>query len=132
MRSIVCDAGPLFCLQEANLLELLRAAGQLFIPPAVEAELRSLDPIPSWLQLVALGESFAETARAWAQAGLLDPGEAEALALAKQINADWLLTDDAAARLVARGEGLEVHGSLGLVLWAAATRHLDLAGSQQP
>ena len=44
--------------------------------------------------------------------------------LAIQIGAHWLLTDDAAARLVAQQQGLEVHGSLGVVLWAAATGHL--------
>lgn len=32
--------------------------------------------------------------------------------------------DDAAARVFATALGLEVHGSLGIVLWAAARRHL--------
>jgi predicted nucleic acid-binding protein len=64
-------------------------------------------------------------ARSWQQAGLLHYGEAQAIALARQLGADWLLTDDAAARLLAQSLGLEVHGSLGLVLWAAATRRLS-------
>jgi predicted nucleic acid-binding protein len=34
------------------------------------------------------------------------------------------LTDDAAARLVAQQHGLEVHGSLGVILWGAASGHL--------
>jgi predicted nucleic acid-binding protein len=55
----------------------------------------------------------------------LDAGEAEAIALAKQVAADWLLTDDAAARLFASALGVEVHGSLGILLWAAAAGHLD-------
>ena len=55
---------------------------------------------------------------------------AQAIALAKQLEAEWLLTDDAAARLFAQREGIEVHGSLGLVLWAAATGHLDFAAAQ--
>jgi len=55
----------------------------------------------------------------------LDPGEAQALALALQSEADWLLTDDAAARLIAQQHGLEVHGSLGVVLWGAATGHFQ-------
>ena len=42
------------------------------------------------------------------------------MGLAEEINADWLLTDDAAARLLAAGAGIEVHGSLGVVLWNAA------------
>ena len=66
-----------------------------------------------------------DDARSWLHAGLLDPGEAQALALAAQISADWLLTDDAAARTLAEHQGFEVHGSLGIVLWAAAAGHLD-------
>ena len=53
--------------------------------------------------------------------------EAEAIALAKQLDADWFLTDDSAARLFAEAAGLETHGSLGIVLWAAATGHLAQA-----
>jgi len=57
---------------------------------------------------------------------LLHYGEAQAIALARQLGSDWLLTDDAAARLLAESQGLEVHGSLGLVLWLAAMRHLTV------
>jgi predicted nucleic acid-binding protein len=54
---------------------------------------------------------------------LLDAGEAEAIALARQLNANWFLTVDAAARVLAASLGLEVHGALGIVLWAATIRH---------
>jgi predicted nucleic acid-binding protein len=57
--------------------------------------------------------------------GLLDAGEAEAMALARQLSAHWFLTDDAAARVLAASLALEVHGSLGIVLWAATIRHLS-------
>ena len=56
-----------------------------------------------------------------ATGGLAAYGEAQAIALARQFGPDWLLTDDASARLLAQSLGLEVHGSLGLVLWSAAT-----------
>jgi predicted nucleic acid-binding protein len=55
----------------------------------------------------------------------LEAGEAEAIALARQLSAAWFLTDDAAARVCATVLGLEVHGSLGIVLWAAARKHLS-------
>jgi predicted nucleic acid-binding protein len=45
--------------------------------------------------------------------------------LARRLRADWFLTDDAAARLFAQSLGIEVHGSLGVVLWAAAVSELD-------
>jgi predicted nucleic acid-binding protein len=45
--------------------------------------------------------------------------------LALQLKADWLLTDDAEARQFAETLGLEVHGSIGLLLWAVAWGHLS-------
>ena len=45
--------------------------------------------------------------------------------LAKRINATWFLTDDTEARIFASVSGIEVHGSLGIVLWLAAMGHLD-------
>jgi len=51
-------------------------------------------------------------------------------ALARQGQADWFLTDDAAARLFAQVLGLEVHGSLGIVLWATAAGHLNQTAAE--
>jgi predicted nucleic acid-binding protein len=102
----------------------------------VYSELVELDPFwreekPAWVILSELSSSSAETALSWLRAGLLDPGEAQALALAIQFKADWFLTDDAAARLVAQQHGLEVHGSLGVILWGAATGHLQQAEADE-
>ena len=66
-------------------------------------------------------------ASGWQQSGLLEVGEAKAIALARQLSARWLLTDDAAARVFATMMGLEVRGSLGVVLWAAARGYLSHA-----
>jgi predicted nucleic acid-binding protein len=134
VRCVVSDTGPLFHLTEADAFSLTRLVGDLHIPSQVHAELAYLFSAwesPPWLKIDALEALHAAEAAAWQQSGLLDPGEAEAIALARQIKADWLLTDDAAARLFAAGLGLEVHGSLGVVLWAAATGHLDRAQADQ-
>jgi predicted nucleic acid-binding protein len=53
-----------------------------------------------------------------AQAFLLDVGELEALKLMQQSPGAILLTDDAAARLVAERLGYEVHGTIGVVVRA--------------
>ena len=45
--------------------------------------------------------------------------------MAQTTAADWFLTDDAGARLVAVSLGLEAHGSLGVVLWNVAHRLLS-------
>ena len=71
-----------------------------------------------------LSEENALQAEQWMASAGLALGEAQAIALARSLPADWLLTDDASARLVALLLGLEVHGSLGVVIWAAALGHL--------
>jgi len=45
---------------------------------------------------------------------------------------DWFLTDDAAARLMAESLGMEVHGSIGVVLWAAAHRLIARIEAERP
>ncbi len=130
MRVVVTNTGPLLHLHEARGLALLRLTGRIYVPPAVATELAALRPaapaaLPAWVTLTRLHSTHQHEARAWQQADLLHPGEAEALALARQEHAAWFLTDDAAARLLAQTLGLEVHGSLGIVLWAAAKGHLE-------
>jgi predicted nucleic acid-binding protein len=129
MRLAASDTGPVLHLSEAQALDLLGLAAEVHIPPTVDVELTQHVPDwsarrPDWLVLDALVSPHLEDAAAWQQAGLLDGGEAEAIALARQINADWLLTDDAAARLFARAMNIEAHGSLGIVLWVAAAGQL--------
>lgn len=128
VRLVVSNTGPLLHLAEARALQILSYAGEVHIPKAVEVEMSHLDSTwrtPRWIKVDSLDASRQGRAQTWHQAGLLDRGEAEAIALAQQIQAAWFLTDDAAARLFAQALGLEVHGSLGLVLWAVATGHLQ-------
>ncbi len=129
VRRVVSDTGPLLHLMEAKALELVALAGEVYIPHSVDAEMSRHDVSwtaekPTWVGVVRLATPYETEAEAWRKAGLLDPGEAQAIALARQMNADWLLTDDAPARLLAQALGIEVHGSLGIVLWAAAKDHL--------
>ena len=134
MICAVADTGPLLHLTEAEALHLLRLVGDLHVPPTVMAEIAyhvAGWPMPEWITLDALAPAHAADAATWQQAGLLDAGEAEAIALARQMTADWLLTDDAAARLFAEELGIEVHGSLGIVLWAAAVGHLERSEAER-
>lgn len=128
MRLVVSNTGPLIHLSEAQALELLELTGEVHIPEGVDHEARRRVPAwskPAWLAIDKLNEPHITEAVDWQQAGFLDFGEAEAIALTRQLKADWLLTDDAAARLLAKGLGIEVHGSLGIVLWAAAIGRLN-------
>ena len=135
MRQVVSDTGPLLHLGEAQVLLLLEQSGNVFIPKAVDLELSRyqaawLSERPSWIRVEGLVSPYDGEAAQWQQAEWLHKGEAEAVALARQMDADWLLTDDAAARLFAQSLGLEVHGSLGIVLWATAQGHLQRAEAE--
>ncbi len=127
-RIVVCDTGPLLHLSEAGAIHLLQHAGEILTPPVVasefEANAQGWRP-PNWVKVVDLDNRSNKQAVGWVQEGHIDQGEAEAIGLALQINADWLLTDDAKARQFAESLGLEVHGSIGLLLWNAAVGNLD-------
>lgn len=128
MKRFVADTGPILHLHEAGALLLLPLIGKVFLPPLVVAELRahslSLWPgaFPEWTKLQTLSPENQQRALQWQRAGFLHGGEAESLALTLEIKPDWFLTDDAAARLMAESLGIEVHGSIGVVLWTAANK----------
>lgn len=127
VRLIVADTGPLLHLGEIGALKLLHSVGEIHVPDSVEEEIALLNKDwlstrPPWVAVTPLDPSRAAESRAWQQAGLLDRGEADAIGLARQLPASWLLTDDASARLMAEALGIETHGSLGVVLWASSSR----------
>jgi predicted nucleic acid-binding protein len=129
MKIVVCDTGPILHLREAGLLNLLERAGKVAIPKGVDRELSELDGSwrdlkPSWISVEVLSEKEVSDAIALHGTGFLGMGEAEAVIMAKNLKADWFLTDDTAARTFANMIGLEVHGSLGVILWAAAVGYL--------
>lgn len=127
-RIIICDTGPLIHLREANAIHLLKQAGDILVPPAVAEEFKRNQPnakFPDWIQICELTTRSAGQAAKWVRNDEVDPGEAQAIALALQQPCDWLLTDDAEARRFAESLGLEVHGSIGLLLWTAASGHIE-------
>ena len=133
MRRIVSNTGPVLHLLEAQAFDLLSLTGDIHLPIGVEHEIARVIPAwqrPNWITVDKLSEPYATESATWEQAGLLHAGEAATIGLARQLKAEWVLTDDTAARLVARTLGLEVHGSLGVVLWAAAVGHLARAEAE--
>jgi predicted nucleic acid-binding protein len=127
MRIVVCDTGPLLHLSEAGAIHLLQLAGEIIIPPVVSLEFeqnaQGWNP-PQWVVVKELDEISDRKSISWVQGKHIDPGESAAIALAKQLKADWLLTDDAKARQFAESLELEVHGSIGLLLWSMAEGHM--------
>jgi predicted nucleic acid-binding protein len=137
MTQWVADTGPVLHLAEAGALGLLPLLGEIALPSSVHEELRlKRDPVnlPAEFRILPLIDRHLLEAEDWCKAGLVHRGEAQAIALARQIRADVFLTDDAAARLLATSLGLQARGSLGVILWLAgqqkishpeASRHLE-------
>jgi len=130
MKIVVCDTGPILHLKEIGLLDLLGETGKVIIPKGVDIDLSEInlswkDQKPSWISVKELSPQESFSISALYNSGLLDMGEAEAIILAQLLKADWFLTDDISARVFANVIGLEVHGSLGVLLWSAATGYLQ-------
>ena len=130
--AIVSDTGPLIAFARVGQLDLLRRLyGQIIVPSAVHAELALGSNRPGAKALAATLEAgwvavqpatdrnvVSEVARH------LDRGEAEAIALAEQRSARFLLIDDAKGRRIARQRGVRVVGVAGVLLVAKSQGEL--------
>lgn len=117
---VVADTSPinyLILIDQIAIIETLY--GRILIPHAVHEELLSLkapsnvrawakDP-PHWLEILSPSTGLhPPVAR-------LDRGETEAIALAEELHADWLLIDETAGRNEAARRGLQTIGTLGIL-----------------
>jgi predicted nucleic acid-binding protein len=123
----ICDAGPLIHLEELGCLDVLRDFAEVRVAEAVWQEVRAHQPSALRRRSVKLQrmESAPDAEPELielAHAFLLHGGEIESLQLMPQSPDAMLLTDDAAARLVAEQLGYEVHGTIGIVVRAIRTR----------
>ena len=82
--------------------------------PRTTAAVRTwLAHTPSWLEVEQVDEPVDP------QLARLDPGERQAIQLAKRAHADLLLMDERLGVRIARAQGLAVTGTLGTLLQAA-------------
>ena len=119
---VVSDTTAITTLLKAGMEGLLP---QLFenvtIPQAVWDELLAFhSQLPNSVLLRAVGRAD----RRLPETALLGRGEAEAITLAKEINADLLLTDDLKARGIAAGLNIKCTGLLGLLIRAKQRGHI--------
>ncbi len=113
---VVADAGPLIALKGIDRLHLLRDLyGDVLAPPAVLREISpSVGSPPGWIvQATPSGKVPVDLLES-----RLGVGEVEAIQLARQISADWLLLDDLAARRWALARELPVVGTVGILVRA--------------
>ena len=122
---VVSDTSPITALLTSGAGDLLvQLFHEAVIPTAVRDELlRSHRVLPTWLRV----ETVQDSARVRAYAQTLDIGEAEAIELARELRADYLLMDERKGRAIARREGIPIIGLLGIVLLAKRQRLIPSA-----
>jgi len=129
--TVISDTSPLNYLALIDLQDILPALFErVLIPEAVWHELSSpaaplpvkdwLGTSPSWLDRRIVSQISPDLQT-------LDSGEREAIALAQSVEAGLVLLDERRGRRVARGLGLTVSGTLGVLDLAARRGLVDLA-----
>jgi uncharacterized protein len=123
---VVSNTSPILNLAIIGKLSLLRDQfGDILIPEAVLDELRVEEDLPGsrtirdalrigWIRIEAV--KLYPLVRSMQRD--LDKGEAEAIALAIQLNADWILIDEREGRKAVKSMDLKVVGVLGVLLKA--------------
>jgi len=110
--TVVSNASPLIAFERIRRQELLkRLFGTIFIPPTVRVEVFGLQQPPDWIV-------EREPTLAFHPSKSLGRGEVEAIALALELKADWLLMDDLDGRKEAIRLGLTVMGTIGVLIHA--------------
>lgn len=131
--AVVSNTSPILNLAIVGQLDLIRQQfEQVQIPPAVLAELKVQEERPGSQEIQAALESgwiqvqeIDSPSYVWLLQQTLDKGEAEAIALAMALEADWTLLDERDGRKVAKSLGLRVTGVLGVLLRAKQSGKLS-------
>jgi predicted nucleic acid-binding protein len=123
---VISDASPVNVLIRIELVHVLPMLyGRVIIPSLVAGELADPRAPKSVREFMALPPKWVEvqSPREVLQIGRLGDGEAAAISLAREIEADLLLVDDRKARREAARLGVNIVGTIG-ILEAAADRDL--------
>lgn len=123
MAVVVSDTTPLHYLILIGRDSVIKTLyGQVIVPPGVMQELchPAAPPIiAEWAKSPPTWVTIKSPTSIPARFEHLDFGERQALALAKEIQADFILLDDKFARRFAAFESIKVKGTLGIVADAA-------------
>lgn len=115
---VVSNTSAIIALAQVGQLDLLsHLFTQVTIPAAVRRELGPTFVMPNWL----VEKSLSQPISAQVLNAQLGNGESEAISLAVELQARWVILDDRPARRLAEALGLPVIGTLGILL--AAKRH---------
>lgn len=125
---VVSDTSVISGLVQAGHLYILRDLYEkIVIPTCVYLELRDLDQ--AFLHQIELDwievKEVSNKSLVAEFIDMLDPGEAEAIALATELRSDLLLIDEIKGRTVATQMGLSVIGTLGALTEAKRKNYLS-------
>jgi predicted nucleic acid-binding protein len=111
---IVLNTSPIIFLSKVEALRLLAdVSDEIYTPTAVVNELHEYTP-PSFIKVATL--SSVGAAYVQGALGRLHQGELEAIILAQEIMADYVVLDDLLARRKAHNLAVDVIGTVGLLL----------------
>jgi len=122
----VADTSVIILLAKVGRLAILRDLyGEVYVPPAVAAEVRAKRDVASqevegFIGIPGCIRPPQNAPLVQALSGDLGLGEAEAIALATEVSDGLLIMDDSEGRRVARELGLGVTGLLGVLIEAKA------------
>jgi predicted nucleic acid-binding protein len=127
---VVSDTSPLNYLILIEAIDVLPIVfREVYIPPQVVAELqrsRTPDVVKRWIQSPPDWLHVSTPTTTIVPSIRLDPGEVEAIALAKELHADSILIDERKGWRVAKEHGLDAIGTLTVLEFAAERKLLDL------
>lgn len=110
---VVSNTSPIIGLSNIGKLEVLRwVFGEILVPPAVAREFG--EALPEWIRI----KSPEDKPLVGALSKLLGRGGSEAISLAIELKANFLILDDLKARKIAEELGVEVIGTAGVLLLA--------------
>ncbi len=110
---VVSNASSLIALVQIDYLDLLvMLFSTILIPPAVVRETAPTVTLPDWITERALAQPIGPQILRTS----LGPGESEAISLALEVGARWVVLDDLPARRLAQALSIPVIGTLGVLL----------------
>jgi predicted nucleic acid-binding protein len=110
---IITDTSCLIILSKIEQLGILHQLFDVIITtPEIAAEYGN--ELPNWVSVIGVSNIVLQNELAQ----VIDLGEASAIALAHEINCDYIVTDDLEARKVSTELGFNTIGTLGILLKA--------------